>query len=501
MNVTESCCRGWLGNTPQMPGAQVPGTAACSRQAAVTGDTAQRRGWGFFAPPSSMKVVGQMTRKIAGIVVSVLLAAGTMSTTALAAGPDTAGDSLVRRWFSEDSRFALAYGPFRTWQSPGGPLPSFAEIEEDLGIIKQETGRIRLYGSCGFMATIPALAAKHGLEVIQGVALSAKKDENEREMRCFGDRLAQSPNIIAGLVGNEILLRQELTEEELAGYIDRARGLGAKVPLSTGETWNSWCSEVNDGLRCPGRKRLGESVDFIAAHFFPYWEGVPVEHGAAHVLATWITLRAAFPAKEVIVTETGWPTGGRPFGLAEGNVENQRRFLRDLRGWAKDYRVPVVLFEIFDEPWKEIAEGQVGGHWGSFDVKRKAKHPGLKWPAAAAAKEPDGPAVRIEHPRTEKKFRTKTNCGIPVFGRAWHAGPGWHVRLEVHSDNWYPQEQWYPAGLIPVIDGMWSVPEAVLGGLGASNRHVLRATLLDADGKAVATDEIDGLVRTNECTP
>jgi len=434
------------------------------------------------------------------LVAGLLHVVGIPAPSAAATEASSRPQALTSHWFA-DNRFALAYGPFRTWQSPGGPLPSFAQVEEDLGIIRRETKRIRLYGSCGFMGVIPSLAAKHGLEVIQGVALSARRDENERELRCFAERLEQNRNIIAGLVGNEVLLRKELTEEELAQYIDRARSSGARVPISTGETWNSWCSEVSSGLRCPGRKRLGESVDFVAAHFFPYWEGVPVEHGAAHVLATWITLRAAFPAKEVIVTETGWPTGGRPFGLAEGTIENQRRFLRELRTLARAYQVPVVLFEIFDEPWKEMAEGQVGGHWGYFDVERKAKHPGLKWPEPVQTPEPAAPAVRIEHPRAERKFRAKTNCGIPVFGRAWHAGPGWHVRIEVRTDTWYPQEQWYPGGVVPVIDGMWSVPEAMLGGVGGHNRHGLRVTLLDAEGRTVAVDEIEGLVRTNDCTP
>jgi len=96
---------------------------------------------------------------------------------------------------------------------------------------------------------------------------------------------------------------------------------------------------------------------------------------------------------------------------------------------------------------------------------------------------------------------TDSDCSIPIFGRVYHAEPGWHVKVEVYTNQWYLQERWYLDGLAPIIDGMWSMPEIVLAGQGQFNNHSVRATLVDELGMPVAEDEVSGILRTNSCTP
>ena len=102
----------------------------------------------------------------------------------------------------------------------------------------------------------------------------------------------------------------------------------------------------------------------------PYWEDVPprAEDAAAHVDAIRQQVVAAFPGKEILIGETGWPSKGR---MREGALPSPASIRRAScpRFWSgrgsENFRV--TLFEAYDEPWKREWEGSVGGYWGLFD--------------------------------------------------------------------------------------------------------------------------------------
>ncbi|HIQ05806.1 MAG TPA: hypothetical protein EYH31_08955, partial [Anaerolineae bacterium] len=276
---------------------------------------------------------------------------------------------------------------------------------------------------------------------------------NDEEMACFATLVGESPNIVASVIGGETLLSGDLSEWDLVGYLNRARELG-NVPVTTGEPWSVWCNEASVKPRCQGRALLGEAVDFVLVHSHPYWEGVPIEHAAAHVVATYLTLRATYPDRLVVIGETGWPTCGDMYGNAVPGLENQRWFAEELWRWSNLYQVPVLYFEAFDEEWKVAEEGAVDGCWGLYYADRTPKHESLDWSVPTSEPTPTTPAVRIEHPRDITTTVTKPNCGVPILGRAYNAGPGWHVKVEVFTDQWYVQDKWYPDGLVPITDGL-----------------------------------------------
>jgi hypothetical protein len=319
-------------------------------------------------------------------------------------------------------------------------------------------------------------------------------------MNCYRSLLTENTNIIGGIIGNETLLRGDLTEPALIGIISQARQMGS-TPVSTAETWDTWCDLSSQKPRCPGRPLLNGSVDFIAANVYPFWEGVSIEHAAAHVMAITIALRSAFPDRNIVLSETGWPSCGQVGGNAIPSLENQKRFISELWRWSKLYDVQVLYFEAFDEPWKVNNEGPVGACWGIYDVNRAPKHGDLDWSIPTPAPAPSGPAVRIEHPQGITTTITESDCSIPLFGRVYNAGAGWHVRVEVLTNQWYVQDRWYDDGLAPIINGMWSMPEIILGGQGQYGNHSIRATLVDESGTPVAIDEVNGIIRSNSCTP
>ena len=78
-------------------------------------------------------------------------------------------------------------------------------------------------------------------------------------------------------------------------------------------------------------------------------------------------LTKAFPEKEVICTETGWPSDGSVFGQSVPSIENLISYFLNTQKWAKQESVDIFHFSSFDEAWKVDHEGDVGPHWGIWN--------------------------------------------------------------------------------------------------------------------------------------
>ncbi len=164
------------------------------------------------------------------------------------------------------------------------------------------------------------------------------------------------------IVGNEALLRGDVTVPELSQYLDRVRR-GTALPVSTAEPPYIW-------IRHP---ELADHVDFITIHLLPYWEEVPIEEAVDHVFARLEDVKKQFPGKPVIIGEVGWPSNGRTSGGAEATPANQIRFLRRFLARAEQLGVTYYVMEAFDQTWKIDIEGATGAYWGVYDANREPK--------------------------------------------------------------------------------------------------------------------------------
>ncbi len=80
----------------------------------------------------------------------------------------------------------------------------------------------------------------------------------------------------------------------------------------------------------------------------------------------------AFPGKEVLIGEVGWPSAGRMRDGALPSPVNQARVILDVLALSKREHFNVNIIEAFDQPWKRALEGTVGGHWGLFKATTRA---------------------------------------------------------------------------------------------------------------------------------
>ncbi|HEU0084671.1 MAG TPA: beta-(1-6) glucans synthase, partial [Bradyrhizobium sp.] len=259
---------------------------------------------------------------------------------------------------------------FRDAQTPLVPTTMFSavQIAQDLAQLAGITDCVRTYSIENGLDQVPAQAAKVGLKVMQGIWLGSNRLKNLAQISTAVALTKEYPGVVTSVVvGNEVLLRGEMTTADLAATIRSVKAQVA-IPVTYADVWEYW-------LR---NREIYDAVDFVTIHILPYWEDFPIraKYAAAHVDAIRKRMAVAFPGKEILIGETGWPSAGRMRDAALPSRTNQARVVSEILDLAKAENFRVNLIEAYDQPWKRQLEGTVGGYWGLFDSEKRAvKYP------------------------------------------------------------------------------------------------------------------------------
>jgi exo-beta-1,3-glucanase (GH17 family) len=336
--------------------------------------------------------------------------------------------TLVRAPIDPNAKLlCVSYAPFRGAQTPLLPTTHIdrEQIAQDLAQLAKISDCVRTYSIESGLDQVPAEAAKVGLKVIQGIWLGSNRQKNLAQISTVVSLVRQYPNVItAVVVGNEVLLRGEMTTSDLAATIRSVKAQVA-VPVTYADVWEFW-------LR---NREIYEAVDFVTIHILPYWEDFPIraKYAAAHVNDIRKRMAVAFPAKEILIGETGWPSEGRMREGALPSRTNQARVVSEILDLAKRENFRVNLIEAYDQPWKRELEGTVGGYWGLLDSVHRA----LKYP----------PNVAISN---YPLWKLQMGCGMAlsvfVFGVAW---------LTLRRRPWKPRPvAWIAVALFATASGI-----------------------------------------------
>lgn len=239
-------------------------------------------------------------------------------------------------------------------------------IESDLRLLQSRTQCVRTYGLTQGLDGVVAVAQRLGMRVSLGVWISRDQAQNQAQLRRGIELAHQYPGTVERLiVGNEVLLRRELSPLQLGQLLDQARQ-ASPVPVTYADVWEFWIRHA----------QLSQHVDAITVHILPYWEDQPVAVADAvnHVVLIAAQVQRHFAGKPVWVGETGWPAAGRQRdGAVPGRVE-QAQFVRELLALnvSGSTRLDYNFIEAFDQPWKRSFEGAMGGYWGLFDPQGRA---------------------------------------------------------------------------------------------------------------------------------
>jgi exo-beta-1,3-glucanase (GH17 family) len=279
--------------------------------------------------------------------------------------------------FSNKPLSVIAYSPYRDGQAPGGAQPTMDQVRADLQILKPLVDGIRVYGTDGAQAFIPALCDELGIELHLGAWIDGLASDEPNVHALAQIVNANHPSIKTAVVGNEVLeraskLKNNVTEQRMIQLIGIARSeITVKtVKIATADTYPVWMTM---------RPNLAAAVDLMIWHTYAYWAGSDIASAYALVSKRYDDMLGLYPGKPMVLGETGWPTlidhmSADLTTTAVANETNQARYYREVLAGMRARNLATWMFSAFDEKWKATSgEGEVGGHWGIFTSARLPK--------------------------------------------------------------------------------------------------------------------------------
>jgi GPH family glycoside/pentoside/hexuronide:cation symporter len=274
-------------------------------------------------------------------------------------------ESEIAKQFSDilnEGLHGLCFSPYVEGQMAGDIL-SANQIKRRLDLIAPHTKWIRTFSCTEGNELIPEIAHNLKLKTVVGAWISADKERNEREIEKLIS-LAKAGLVDIAAVGNEVLHREEMAEQELIGYIKRVRAaLPDSIPVGYVDAYYQFLN----------RPTLVDACDVILANCYPFWEGADNDFALNYLDRMLELTQLSANGKKVIIAETGWPSKGENIEDAAPSNLNAMKYFIAVQDWATNHEIELFYFSSFDESWKIKQEGEVGAGWGIWDKNEKLK--------------------------------------------------------------------------------------------------------------------------------
>jgi exo-beta-1,3-glucanase (GH17 family) len=242
-------------------------------------------------------------------------------------------------------------------------------------MLKPYVDGIRVYGTDGANAYIPALCDELGIDLHLGAWIDGIASD-EPNVHALAKIVNEGhASLKTAIVGNEVLARSAkngMTEQRMLDLIALFKAdikvTGFKTACA--DTYPTWMAM---------RPNLAAAVDVVIWHTYAWWAGADISTAYALVSKRYDDMLAAYPAKPMILGETGWPSqvdhmSADMTTTAVGNEANQARFYKEALAGMRARNLPMWMFSSIDEKWKATSgEGEVGAHWGIWDSARMPK--------------------------------------------------------------------------------------------------------------------------------
>lgn len=256
----------------------------------------------------------------------------------------------------------LCFSPYGEGQNIGDQL-SEEQIRKRMEVITPYTKWVRSFSCTDGNEFIPKVAQEKGLKTMVGAWLSNDRAQNDKEINALIN-LSKQGYVDIAVVGNEVLLRDELTVQEILEYINRVK---EALP-------NTSVGYVDAYYQFSEHPELVEACNVILPNCYPFWEGCHIDQASLYLKQMFNVAKNAAKGKPVIITETGWPSMGNSTNDAVASQENAMKYFINVNNWASQQEVELFYFSSFDESWKVHHEGDVGQRWGIWDKNEKVKY-------------------------------------------------------------------------------------------------------------------------------
>jgi glucan 1,3-beta-glucosidase len=255
----------------------------------------------------------------------------------------------------------LCFSPYEEGQEPGTTL-SEAQIRRRLEIIQPHTNWVRSFSCTEGNELIPKIAKELGMKTLVGAWLGSDPEINEAEIQGLIE-LANNGYVDIAAVGNEVMYRGDLTEEELLKFIYDTKEQIKGIPVGYVDAYYEFTE----------RPAITEACDVILANCYPFWEGCDQDYSLLYMKDMYNRALRAGKGKKVIITETGWPNKGTSLEGAFPSEKNAIKYFINTQKWSQEDDIEIFYFSSFDESWKVGGEGDVGAYWGLWDKNEKIK--------------------------------------------------------------------------------------------------------------------------------
>ena len=249
----------------------------------------------------------------------------------------------------------ICFSPYLEGQAPGSQV-SQGQIRARLTTIQPHTRWIRTFSCTDGHEQTPRIAHELGMKTMVGAWLGNDAEINAREIAgVIAVARAGHADLVA--VGNEVLLREDMSEDTLIAYIQSVKDALPGVQVGYVDAYYLF----------EKHPRVTAVCDVLMTNCYPFWEGCPREEAIAYMQSMFRRTQAVAQGKRVVISETGWPHTGTAFHGAVPSLQGAMQYFMDTVEWSEADQLEMFYFAAFDEAWKVGAEGDVGAFWGLWD--------------------------------------------------------------------------------------------------------------------------------------
>ncbi|MFU8793706.1 MAG: glycosyl hydrolase family 17 protein [Acholeplasmataceae bacterium] len=288
---------------------------------------------------------------------------------------------------------AICYSGYREGQNPmNQKFPSYQQIKEDLLILEKDFDYIRMYDQSAYtLRTLEVIKAENiqlkvfltmnllgeisnpncswgGDYTVLEIARNIKN--NQTELQKIIEYANEYEDIVLAIsAGNESVpeWNENLVSPGRVLYFVQELKRCTKTPVTYCDNVHYWRDQL---------KEVADAVDFISIHLYPVWEGKSVPEAIDISKREYEEIKRLYPNKQVIITETGWPTKSNSYQILPhiANENNQKTFNTVIDRWTEKESITCFFFEAFDEVWKgSHDENEPEKHWGYYYIDRTPK--------------------------------------------------------------------------------------------------------------------------------
>lgn len=257
----------------------------------------------------------------------------------------------------------ICFSLYEDGQKPGDIITA-EQIRRRMSIIAPYSQWVRSFSCTEGNELIPQVARAFNKKTLVGAWLGNDKEKNKLEIEAL-IKLAKSGYVDIAAVGNEVLYRHDLSEDELLDYINEVKVAlkGLNIPVGYVDAYYEFAI----------KPRITDACDVLLTNCYPFWEGTSIDYALMHMKNMFYQTLQFANGKKVIITETGWPSQGESLKGAVPSHQNLIKYFVETQMWTQSDNIEIFYFSSFDESWKVGVEGEVGAFWGLWNKNEQLK--------------------------------------------------------------------------------------------------------------------------------